>query len=69
MAHEKNNSALVKTLNSDDRTIKSKVDEKPNPKKVPEPVGSKQARAAGAALVKTLNSDDRSRHAKNKSFK
>jgi hypothetical protein len=63
MAHPKKESALVKTLNSDDRK-KPKV--KATPKKVPESADSKQARAGAAAVLKTLNSDDRNRHHKSR---
>ena len=57
MAHPKKESALVKTLNSDDRKTKPKV--KATPKVTVETQESKQARAGAAAVLKTLNSDDR----------
>ena len=66
MAHPKKESALVKTLNSDDRK-KPKVNA--TPKKVPGSADSKQARAGAAAVLKTLNSDDRTKHAKQRTFK
>jgi len=68
MAHDKNDSALVRTLNSDDRK-KPKVKATPKKRKVPESADSKQARAGAAAVLKTLNSDDRTKHAKQRTFK
>ena len=67
MAHTKKESALVKTLNSDDRKTKPKV--KATPKVTVETQESKQARAGAAAVLKTLNSDDRTKHAKQRTFK
>jgi hypothetical protein len=61
MAHPKKESALVKTLNSDDRKTKPKV--KATPKVTVETQESKQARDASRALVNNLN-DDRNKHHK-----
>ena len=68
MSDDTNESALVRTLNSNDRK-KPKVKAAPKKRKVPESADSVQARADAAAVLQTLNSEDRNRHAKTRIFK